>query len=620
MADSQATPENSTEIEQIILDNIQTLITQQKIYKIYCIDDSLSLDHSKDAFKGLIRKLISLDKLREIQAIQLNSFDFTTDQAVLYEHIDQIWENLEPSTIKKYFNNLYRIDGKPEATKDEKSLNRLKQFFSDEQIIFLSPTQWDEQRDQIISSVPDGSKILLLFDYELIYSPGRFSVDDGGINGVDLILELKDQLGVDKVILSILTHTVIEFEEELSERKKICEANTAINSSEFFVLAKKRLQKASMLADGIKKVCLNSYCENIKRKTIDILELAQNKTIEKIKEFDTYDFDHTVFKSSYNEGVSEAETILRITDVIFKDEVRKLMISNNYLLTTNPEICAASDLSKIEFQVDPSINPYKKRFELRHQELFEPGNLVNPLHKPLENGDIFQITTGDNANKNFILVAQECDLMVRSDGSRGARTAILLEIKKFSSDQLFAEVCRKFESDKNKKKVYNHFFADKFKLEYFESGHNNIGLVYFGKSMTVDLNALDLSVFDDNGETTIDLGVTNFEMRNYNAAWQQRYTHLKSFFEEKKSEVEELNNHINCISDEASKERVREYINLNFSFISKLGIRANYENNKFKFGIKRTYRLRQPKSNYLLSRYYQHLSRIAEQHDFAEII
>jgi hypothetical protein len=42
-----------------------------------------------------------------------------------------------------------------------------------------------------------------------------------------------------------------------------------------------------------------------------------------------------------------------------------------------------------------------------------------------------------------------------------------------------------------------------------------------------------------------------------------------------------------------------------------------YESKKFDFGIKRVMHLKPAGANYLLERYYRHLSRTAEPHDFA---
>ena len=149
------------------------------------------------------------------------------------------------------------------------------------------------------------------------------------------------------------------------------------------------------------------------------------------------------------------------------------MITNNYLASTNPDICAATELSKVEFNIEEYVNPYSERLKLRHQEIYEAGELINSLRKPIDNGDIFTITEGEKKGKKFILVAQECDLMVRGeDGKRGARIAILLEIETYSEKKLLKEINDKYEKDSKKRKFNNHFFADRYKLDYL-----NLGLI-----------------------------------------------------------------------------------------------------------------------------------------------
>ena len=150
------------------------------------------------------------------------------------------------------------------------------------------------------------------------------------------------------------------------------------------------------------------------------------------------------------------------------------MIDQNYMTSVNPEICAATEVSKVEFKVEDSINPYSERFKLRHKEIYEGGDLINGLRKPIDNGDIFEITEGEKKSKKFILVAQECDLMVRGkDGNRGARAAVLLQIEPLTEKQLSTEIAKKYQKEIKDEKFNNHFFADRFKLEYFEEGKNS---------------------------------------------------------------------------------------------------------------------------------------------------
>ncbi|MDB5227808.1 MAG: hypothetical protein JWN78_2001 [Bacteroidota bacterium] len=603
------------EIKPVILENIQALLAQLKITKVYFVDDAINQDTGKETFKGIVQGIIATGKIAELREIQITGIDFNTDEAVLSEHIDQVWDTLKHAKQLRYFEKAYTIAGTPQAINDLNVSNNLKDFFNNGQIEFLTPNDWDEKHDQILAEVQKGTKILVIFDQDLKLATGRYS--EQLVQGEQLILEL-NQKAADKVIIALLTHTTTTCEQELPKRSEICGRINTLNPSDFFVLAKVRLEKSAMFADGLKKVCLNTYCENIKTQTIGILRDAQKETIRRLEQFDTYDFDHTIFKSSQTEGVWEPETLLRITDVIFKDEVRKLMISNNYLTSTNPAICAANELSKVEFKIDDSVNPYNERFKLRHQEIYEAGELLNGLRKPIDNGDIFTMTEGEKKGKKFILVAQECDLMVREDGKRGTRTAILCEIETFTEKQLHKEISDKYEKEIKKGKFNNHFFADRYKLEYFESGTNKAGLVYFSKTVVVDLNVCDLIVFNDSGEALLDLTANSYDENLYNKAWKERYKLISNEFIIEKQIIEKQYAAIAGLGDANLKTAMQAKFNYLFSFINKLGIQVNYNSDKFIFGLKRIARLRQPKSRNLLDRYYQHLSRIAELHDFAE--
>lgn len=605
------------EIKAVTLEKIQKLLSLLNVQKIYFIDDAINKDTGKETFKGLIQAILASGKIGELQEIQIQGIDFTNQEAILIDHIDQVWDTLRHAKQLRYFEKAYTIAGQPDAIRDLNVSNNLKDFFGNNQIEFLTPNDWDDARDAILAAIVPGTRIIVLYDQDLKLANGRYA--DQGVQGEQLILELKQQNVSEKIISALLTHTITSYTEELPERTRICGRIAALTIADFFVLAKVRLEKPELFADGLKKMCLNAYCENIKTQTIEILKNAQASTISKVEKFDTYDFDHTVFKSSFVEGVWEPETLLRIIDVMFKDEVRELMIVKGYLTSTNPAICSASEISKIEFKIEDPVTPYIERFTLRNQEIFESERLINRLRKPIDNGDVFAIIDGEKRGKEYILVAQECDLVVRGEtGNRGARTAVFLEIEKLTEKQLNSEVKRKHESDIKNDRYENHFFADKYKLEYFEPGTNKIGLVHFTKAIVIDLNVLDLIVFNELGEAILDLSNPTYDEKNHNSAWKKRYELINKEFSAQRDAIEKHYTAIAGIENAGLRIEMQKKFNHLFSFINKAGIEVNYNTNKFTFGIKRVARLRYPISKNLLDRYYQHLTRFAEPHDFAK--
>jgi len=621
VAVKQENPKDEEVIDQALLDSIDTILSKLHITKVYFIDDAVKINTDKATFVGLIRSIIAGGQTDQLRAINIKSaIDFQTDEEVLPDHINQVWDDVHPGKQLKFYGKIFTIAGQPEAINDINVSHHLTNFFRPGLLACLTPNEWDDQCEELIAAIPDGERILILFDQDLKMAEGRFQ---GGVQGEQLILETKQRNVADKVVLALFTHTVPTFSEELPERQRICARINALSAKDFFVLTKSRLQKHDLFTDGLKKTCLNTFCEDIKLATVQIIQTAQQRTIDRLNAFDTYDFDETVFKSSFTEGVWEPETLLRITDVIFKDEVRTLMRNDQYVPQINSLICAAREVSSVSFEINHEEPPniYLEKFRLRHQELYESQVLLNDLRRPIDNGDIFKITSGSKNGKIYILIAQECDLMVRSNGAnkgkRGSKTAILAEIDINTQAQLFADMKRTYQGQIDKKHFTNHYFADRFKLEYFEAGTDKVGVVNFKDLLVIDLNVLDLIVFNPAGIAVLDLQNPTYLAGYHNFAWQNRYQLIHEGFTAVADRLDADYLALNAIVDEGHRTTIKNRINHEFSFIDQTGIPLNYNNRRFEFGIERISRLRLPKSKNLLDRYSLHLSRFAELHDFA---
>jgi hypothetical protein len=614
-------PEHDPEDTQPeLLEALHAILEKVAVEKIYFIDDAVDLPTDKATFIGLVRAVVRDGNIEQLRQIKIEkAIDFTIEEEVLEDHIDKVWDTIKPGKQINYFRQIYAIAGEPEAINDLNVTNRLKEFFPSDIFEALSPTQWDERRDSLLAGIGDNKRILVLFDQDLKLGKGRFT--DNHIRGEDLIHELLALPNQERVIKALFTHTVPSSDLELPERRDIASRIPALTVEVFFVLTKARLDKSHLFADGIKKTCLNTFCEDIKTKTIDILTEAQRRTIERVRAFDTYDFDVTVFKSSIEEGVWEPETLLRITDIIFRDEVRRLMIDQDYVPQVNQSILDAADVSKINFKLDDTSSVYSEKIKLRHQELYEQEALLNVLRRPIDNGDIFTVTEGEQMGTKFILIAQPCDLMVRGGekdkGKRGARVANLLPIEVFTHEGLLGDLRRKYSSDISNNRYLTHYYADKFKLEYFESGTTKVGIVHLSKAIAVDINVLDLIVFNEVGEAVFDLEDSDFNAVYHNYAWRNRHAIISEEFRAQAAKLDALYAGIATIGDADLESHLQEKVNRLLAFIFTAGVQVNYRKNKFVFGLKRISRLRMPKSKYLLDRHYQYLGREAEPHDFA---
>jgi hypothetical protein len=64
----------------------------------------------------------------------------------------------------------------------------------------------------------------------------------------------------------------------------------------------------------------------------------------------------------------------------------------------------------------------------RRDEVFDAGSRLNALRSPLACGDVFK---KDGGNRYYILLGQPCDLVVRFNGSRAAREALLVKLASY---------------------------------------------------------------------------------------------------------------------------------------------------------------------------------------------
>ena len=484
-------------------------------------------------------------------------------------------------------------------------------MFPDGLLVSVSPQEWDEVKDTIDQNIGRSGKVLVFFDQDLRGAGGKFLVT----KGENLIKEIKEKPFRNRIICTLLTHLIPNTGGELLYRQTVLtHFDGQLKKGDFFALTKVRIDDNALLSDGVKKVLLNKFCEFIKDKSIRIMKTAYGKVVSDIKNMDTYDFDHTVLRSSYEEGVWEAETLFRISRNLYDLEVKKLMIAKSYPARVNKQIKQAKAISDIRFRIGTNIEPYTEKYKLRSHDIYEPGSVIGPLHLPLENGDIFEVTTGKHSGK-YILVAQECDLMMRTNplGTRSAKLATLLPITSYNTEALRLEMIKHF----NKFVKKNHFLSNRFQLDYFNYGTNDIGIVNLGSAIIADLDVLDLVVFNPNGNAQMNIE-SNFNINLVSTSWEHRYYKLHQKYKDEATLQKSLINELPKVLGQF-RDKFKSKIYSKISTVKDLGPLVTFDNvATFSFGIKRIMRLKPVGAKYLLDRYYKHLSRVAEQHDFAD--
>ena len=153
MSEKTVLPENGHEqddIKPVILENIQVLLSQLNVSKVYFIDDAINQDTGKETFKGIVQEIVFAGKINKLREIKLSGIDFDTDETVLLEHIDMVWDELKPGKQLRFFEKVYTITDKPLAINDLNVSNNLKEFFNTGQIVFLTPNDWIKNRIRLL--------------------------------------------------------------------------------------------------------------------------------------------------------------------------------------------------------------------------------------------------------------------------------------------------------------------------------------------------------------------------------------------------------------------------------------------------------------------------------------
>lgn len=607
-----ANPVNLTTLSAT--EKLEQLLQLTNIEEVYYIDDLFEYEplpelvsHAKDLFDaGDITKLNELFD----GAVKTS----VPDADIFGNEVENYWEGLGKKAREEVIG---KMDKGAFNKSDYERTDKLKSYFPPDTIQLVSPDKWEKTLKEIEKKYrSQNKKVLILFDQELKFAEGeRFR--NGTVTGIELIASARNSKASNNIVCALITHLITEVSKELPARDKLVDdSSNALMKDDFFALTKKRINYPEKLCDGIKKVLLNEHCELIKVQATDIIKDAYKQVVDKLHKLDTYDFDHIILRSSYGEGVWEVNTLMRIANNLFDQEIEDLMVKKKFAKSINPAIKKSKELSDITFTIPANHQPYNEKLTLRHHDIYHAGDRINGLHQPLENGDIFEVYEGTGKGL-YILVAQECDLMMRTNkggkqGERAASTAMLLKLKTYKQQELQQEM----EAHFKKAGMVMHYYANKFQLEYFVPGKKDVGVVLFTQEFRVDLDVLDLVVFNADGKALINLIANKFDTDLVSASWEMRYHKLHKHYVKQQKRIVELLKKTDGKLDKPTKQLLVNSIGCGLAPIRNLGKPNVYNDDKFEFGIKRVMRLKKDGATYLLDRYYKHLSRKAEPHDF----
>jgi hypothetical protein len=379
----------------------ERILNALDVAKVVNVDDA---NDKSVSVEDVIAGALGLDRMLLLNAFPELGNPIPDDQYILTMKIREEWRQLDPAVQKERGKAVVvaaRMHDGNETNNDVADASILSEIIPKAKLVSLSPSQWDEQNEQLLSE-SENKCTLFLFDQDL----GRDKPEEG----ISIIKRLLDRS--DSHICGLLTHTVTP--EAQPQQWVDLSKKYSIPRDRFVVIPKRHLSQSPMLfAQTLKFVALSPDFAKLKQRTKKIIAKAAKVAADRVEKVSIYDLDHIVFQVSADEGLWEPDMLFRLHAMFHRLESRRLAHDGGEL-----EKIAAGlrSVSGIPTESDHLQVP-SSAWELQREELYEFDNHINKNHFPLELGDIFE-KTGSTSQKKYILLAQPCDLMVRGDGKR----------------------------------------------------------------------------------------------------------------------------------------------------------------------------------------------------------
>lgn len=461
------------------------------------------------------------------------------------------------------------------------------------QLDLLEPQQWHERGNSILQECGEDNRALLLFDQELKSDPSLL----GFATGADIIKSLSqsdpDGFGT-RWFCGMLSHTLAAGD-EVDEWRKLADDHS-IALKFFMPIAKQNLEDGERFYGAVFRTLINTYCETMKTLAKTGLQDALSEAVKRFEAIDPLAFEHVVVKSSADEGVSELETLLRVYGILHRDEAKRIILKEASVFEFSNAASKVKEVADISRVITPETA--SRLNELRAQELYEAGDLVNGYHDPLRNGDVFEIGAGEQTCL-YVLIAQPCDIMVRADGKRvrenNFKVAVLCPLT-LDGTEIDSEPA--------------HL---SYKLTHFGLHGEHRAAALLKRATVANLSVLDLAVLNKDGRCEIATASAPDGAVSPTRAWQARFLQLTKQFKRIAKRIEDVRAKF---GDEVAA-LVAEAVLPRVGMSAQLAQLGSYAAGSFGYPIRRISHVRDPSAASLLAAFSSYLSRDAFEHDFA---
>lgn len=588
---------------------VRDLLDSVGVIKVYYVDDYLSYDGLQAIMKYIEDS--PEDVLKKHPVIPEPITETKSVDPDIREKIQVWWQsltNIERESIAK--------ECVPDTLPHSESI---VQVILGDICVLCSPEQWrDKFSKECLEHVKKREKVLLLFDQKL----GEDETSEGeGRTGAALAQSFSGIEGVkENTYCGIFSQSF-----EITEEFKFRNEHRDQLSSWAFPFSKKRLpdnDEYTLFVEGLNNLFWVGYVDELSEVAQNLIEDTSNRMRKELGNILPLEFKQVVIDSSKVEGCREIDTLLRLIHIIFSRELHKTLsddIGKVQAFNTNVSIIKSIDNVSSKL-LDKELGGQRYDSTIVNRlfldENFVPGEVVNRLLLPLQNGDVFCANDKDY----YVLLCQPCNISLRKGGKRSTDIGYFVPLEEIKAEE---SLLKKLDNVLNNNEKDRSKAVEKFKDNLHEKLHAAAhGYSYrvkctidgkplsamVNKNFVISLSILDYCTFSEDGQVIVNKDCSPYLHINQKLLCEN---HARQF-----SKLLDLDQFVEGLGEECRaviKHRIENWF---YVFLTKIGVKSKYENNRYVFPIKRVGHLQDPLASDLLTQLSHYISRAGLPNEF----
>lgn len=565
---------------------LHRVLSLLKIRTIVCVDDSYEATGDPASIIGWLAEAVAAGDTEFLGRLSplFGGLSVEAPEDVWSAEIREWWQTASVDDRRRIGLEAAAVLGRLDEA-DRGAMQRLADLLGGDQggvrLLELAPAEWKERAARIFGQATEDERLFCLFDQDLTASGLG---PDGGMNLLAANIATYGAQSEGKAYFGLLSQKFGIGEEEHRWRDLAEEYPSLL--ARFLPIAKERLDDPLEFAHGVKLAVIIASHERLKEAVERISQESREEALNGLHDLTVWDFDHMVLQSSEYEGVWEVETLFRVYGIFERQARRRRALQDHSAFDALTGLIRSVRL--VETHPGTSVSPQVR--SVRRAELFESEEF-NRFMLPTELGDFFA-----RGKEQFVLIAQPCDLIVRSDGSRRLVAGTLVPIRSYKTARRNTEMypgC----------------------LYFAETEDGRFWHFDFRGAVEVSLDVLDMAVYREDGECRF--RASESAPSGAFVPWKLRHQALCKRLSALEGPIQRTLDALGAAgtTDNERRQVVAQMLS-GFCLVPGF-LNAAYVGGEFLFGLKRVGRYLVPASTDLLARYEAFRARAALEHDFA---